>query len=55
MKKKIFFVLNITEINIRDSGADTAQNLMGRISLRKGCLGRGHRAAGENFFEDRLG
>ena len=40
------------------SGADTAPNLMGRISLRKGWLGRGpgrQRAAGENFFEDRLG
>ena len=45
-------------------GADTAPNLMGRISLRKGWLGRGpgqspeswrQRAAGENFFEDRLG
>ena len=46
------------------SGADTAPNLMGRISLRKGWLVRGpgqspgrrrQRAAGENFFEDRLG
>ena len=45
-------------------GADTAPNLMGRISLRKGWLVRGpgqspgrrrQRAAGENFFEDRLG
>ena len=47
-----------------ESGADTAPNLMGRISLRKGWLVRGpgqspcrrrQRAAGENFFEDRLG
>ena len=46
------------------SGADTAPNLMGRISLRKGWLVRGpwqspgrrrQRAAGEKFFEDRLG
>ena len=46
------------------TGADTAPNLMGRISLRKGWLVRGpgqspgrrrQRAAGEIFFEDRLG
>ena len=35
---------------LRISGADTAPNLMGRISLRKGWLVRG-----EKFFEDRLG
>ena len=48
----------------RLAGADTAPNLMGRISLRKGWLVRGplqrpgrrrQRAAGEKFFEDRLG
>ena len=50
--------------NIISAGADTAPNLMGRISLRKGWLVRGpgqspgrrrQRATGENFFEDRLG
>ena len=53
-----------THTQTHTPGADTAPNLMGRISLRKGWLVRGpgqspgrrrQRAAGENFFEDRLG